>query len=153
MSRHRKGQMASKVHLLLSNSVEDMAIALDRVDLLLNKAGADEQIAFRIRLALEELITNSIMHGYPEGGAHEIGIELAIEPERVAVEITDDGVPFDPFRPREAVLTGSVEERPIGGLGLHLIKQLIPELSYRRARGRNIVGLASPLQHTAPTGD
>jgi serine/threonine-protein kinase RsbW len=136
--------MDAKVHLQLANSIEAIAPVLDQIESVLDAKGADQQVVFRIRLALDELITNSITHGFPEGGEHSIAIDLTIGADRVAVELSDDGVPFNPLLAPDAVVTGSAEDRPIGGLGLHLVKELIPEVSYRHARGRNIVRLASP---------
>ena len=139
--------MDAKVHLQLENRFEDIAPVLDRIDLLLQQEGADAQVSFRIRLALDELITNSVMYGFPAGGKHEIAISVAIGNDQVAVELSDDGVPFDPLNAGGApVLAGAAEERPVGGLGLHFVRELIPELSYRRAAGRNLLHLRSPLR-------
>jgi serine/threonine-protein kinase RsbW len=137
--------MDAKVHLQLENRVEAIAPVLDRVEALISDGGADEQVVFRFRLALDELITNVVMHGFPNGGTHLIGIALDVSAERVAVEVSDGGAPFDPLLVAEPVLDAAVEDRAIGGLGLHFVKQLIPELNYRRTKGLNILSLASPL--------
>jgi len=141
--------MDAKVQLLLANSVSELGPALDRIESVLTETGADDQIVFRIRLALDELLTNSITHGFPQGGEHEIRIDLMLDPDHVAVDIIDDGLPFDPFQPRQVDIDAPIEERAIGGLGLHFVRELIPELSYRRVGDHNIVSLASPLQQVA----
>jgi serine/threonine-protein kinase RsbW len=141
--------MDAKLRLQLQNRIQEIEPALGRVETLLAAAGLDEQAVFHLRLALDELITNSIMHGFPAGGEHLIDLEVSIRSKQVAVELSDDGVPFDPSRPTAPVLSGPAEERPIGGLGLHMVQQLIPMLNYRHARGRNLVSLEYPLP---PTG-
>lgn len=70
-------------------------------------------------------------------GRREFTIEIRIDPERVEIESIDDGRPFDPLSLPEPNLSLPLEERPIGGLGVHLVRKLMTSVSYRRADGKN----------------
>ena len=80
-----------------------------------------------------------------EGDAGSVTVEVELDQERVTVTITDDGPPFDPFRQAAPDTTLSVDERPIGGLGIHLVRELMDEVSYQRRDGQNVVVLVKQL--------
>ena len=98
-----------------------------------------------LQVALDELLTNTMVHGFAgrEEGAVTVAVEL--HPDRVSVTITDDGKPFDPFSlpPPDTALP--LAERPVGGLGLHLVRGMLDEVSYQRRADRNVVVLAKRL--------
>jgi anti-sigma regulatory factor (Ser/Thr protein kinase) len=74
-----------------------------------------------------------------------VTVEVELDKERVTVIVTDDGTPFDPFARDAPDTTLPVEERPIGGLGIHLVGQLMDEVSYQRRDGHNVVVLVKQL--------
>jgi serine/threonine-protein kinase RsbW len=92
------------------------------------------------QLAVEEAITNIIMHGY-KGRTGTILISCRATHGLVEVQIEDNGVPFDPLSVPEPDLTGNVEDRHIGGLGIFLIRQVMDEIVYRFENGKNILTL------------
>ncbi len=94
-------------------------------------------IEFQIDLVLEELVLNVVNHG-SGGGAGEIAIELLSDAEAVTIEIIDDGKPFDPLTDAPDPDTeSSIENRAVGGLGIHLVRTMMDEVSYRREENRN----------------
>ena len=98
-----------------------------------------------VNVALDELIANALSHGQSGRDPCSVTVEVKLEPERVTVTLTDDGAPFDPFG-RDAPDTSlSVEDRPIGGLGLHLVGQLMDKVSYQRRDDHNVVVLEKQL--------
>lgn len=98
-------------------------------------------LVFQIKLVLEELAMNVINYGNP-GGTEPIEIALATEGDNVIVKIADFGQPFDPLRDAPTPdLSLSVEERPVGGLGLYLVKTMMDEIHYRWKDGRNLLTL------------
>ena len=88
-------------------------------------------------LALDELVTNVILHGYTDSAAHEIEVALSRVGGDVIVEMEDDAPAFDPSEGGVIDLSGDPEERQIGGLGLHFVRRAIDEMIYRRIDGRN----------------
>jgi serine/threonine-protein kinase RsbW len=94
-----------------------------------------------LTLVLEELFTNMVGHGYP--GAHPDGqpirIVLAAEEGRVRVHVSDTGIPFDPLSVPTPDTSLGVDERAIGGLGVHFMRRMMTDLRYSRQDGRNIL--------------
>jgi anti-sigma regulatory factor (Ser/Thr protein kinase) len=98
---------------------------------------------FRVNLALEELGLNIMNHGHDEG-THEIEIDLISDADSLTIEIRDDGKPFDPLNDAPTPdLDSPVGVRTPGGLGVHLVRTMMDELSYRREQGKNHVTLVS----------
>lgn len=97
------------------------------------------ELSMPINLALEEAVSNVMLYAYP--GQHgQVLIEFAKE-KSIIFTITDSGIPFDPTQQREADTTLSLEERQIGGLGIHLVRQLMDEIYYRREDNKNVLTL------------
>jgi serine/threonine-protein kinase RsbW len=97
----------------------------------------------RTLIVLEELLTNLLKYGYPNRRDHEGVAEIALELEgnRLTIEFSDDGQPFDPSAKPAPALDQPVESRPIGGLGLHMVREIADELHYSRRDDRNIIRL------------
>jgi anti-sigma regulatory factor (Ser/Thr protein kinase) len=89
-------------------------------------------------LAIEEAVTNVVSYAFAEmPPPHRIQIRLVIDENRCAAEIADNGRPFDPSAAPPPDLTGTIEERDPGGLGIHLIRNMADRVEYRRADGQN----------------
>ena len=95
-------------------------------------------LAFAVRLCLEEALANIVMHGGGEAGA-AISASLAEEPGQLILKISDDGVAFDP------VTAESPKEAAIGGNGLILLRRYASAMSYRHEDGRNLLTLSFAL--------
>jgi anti-sigma regulatory factor (Ser/Thr protein kinase) len=104
-----------------------------------------DDVEFDLNLVLEELFTNSVRHGGCDGmeGAAEFG--FTIGPDGVVLEYADRGTPFDPLAAPEPDLTGPLEQRPIGGLGVHLIRQIMRDFEYQRWNGWNRIRMRRPI--------
>lgn len=97
----------------------------------------------RTLIVLEELFTNLLRYGYPgqvePDGVAEVTLEL--EGNLLTIQFADDGQAFDPFAKAAPDLDQSVESRPVGGLGLLMVRQLADEAHYSRCDGRNVIRL------------
>jgi sigma-B regulation protein RsbU (phosphoserine phosphatase) len=96
-------------------------------------------------VVLDELLANALSHGLAGREAGEVRVRVELERERLIVTLTDDGPPFDPFARDVPDTTLSVEERPIGGLGIHLVRRLVDEVGYERRGDRNVVVIVKRL--------
>lgn len=103
------------------------------------RAGVPRPVMFRLLLILEEVVTNAIKYGYMDGRHGHIDVALRVSPGRLAVEVTDDGDPFDPTTGLGPIVDQPIEDRPIGGLGLHLIRELSDGLAYQRRDCHNVL--------------
>ncbi len=104
-----------------------------------------EAVRRSVNVALDELLANELSHGMAGRDAGSVTVEVELDQERVTVTITDDGPSFDPFRQAAPDTTLSVDERPIGGLGIHLVRELMDEVSYQRRDEHNVVVLVKQL--------
>jgi sigma-B regulation protein RsbU (phosphoserine phosphatase) len=95
----------------------------------------------KFNIALDELLNNIISYGFQDDLEHEIDVDVELRNERLTITFMDDGVPFNPFRndPPDTKLT--LGERKIGGLGLHIVKNLVDEYDYKRQTDKNIITL------------
>lgn len=97
---------------------------------------------YQVELAIEELVVNIVNYGFDEGHAGRVELALDSAPDALTIVITDNGRPFDPFREAPPPdLDSNVDQRPIGGLGVHFVKTMMDEASYRREGDRNRVTL------------
>jgi serine/threonine-protein kinase RsbW len=133
------------VELRLANDLVGLANLAEWVE----RFGAEQQLSASVvnalNVVLDEAISNAINHGYDAGVRGEIAVRLRRAGSSVAVEVEDDGRPFDPLQAPPPDLSLPLDERPIGGLGVHLIKNLMDEVSYARRDGRNILKMAKRL--------
>lgn len=114
--------------------------------------GDDNQLptptVFVINLVLDELITNAVTHGSFEVPDPTVDVHLETNGENVTLTMEDNGSPFDPTQMKsEDVDTSSVlEDRPVGGLGLHLVRTFAHDMSYEFVDGRNRLTLHHQIQ-------
>jgi sigma-B regulation protein RsbU (phosphoserine phosphatase) len=97
------------------------------------------ETSHNVKVALDEILTNIISYAYDDTREHIIVIRLSLDQEKLTVEVEDDGRPFNPLNVPEPDTKELLEERPIGGLGIYLVRKLIDELEYRRQNDRNIL--------------
>lgn len=101
-------------------------------------------------VALDELLHNTIAYGFAERGRGEIAVDVELLADRLIVTLTDDGPPFDPLTLAAPDTALPAEERQVGGLGIHLVRQLMDDVGYQRRGDHNIVTLAKRLTPEPP---
>lgn len=94
-------------------------------------------VAQAVQVALDELLSNTVRSGFPPGQTGRIDVRFDIDEGALDVLIVDDGVPFDPLARAEPDTGASLEARPVGGLGIHLVRQLMDRVDYERRDGEN----------------
>ncbi len=101
-------------------------------------AGLPTEARFAFELVLEEIFMNVVMHGSPpEGSPCVVEVRLERQGEQVAMEIADDGLPFDPLAMDDPDTSAPMDERRVGGLGVYLVREMMDSVQYRHSEGRN----------------
>lgn len=96
---------------------------------------------YLVSLAIEELVTNCIKYGYKDSKDHTVDFVLSVDDGILRMDVIDDGNPFNPLDAPRPDLTLPPENRPIGRLGLHLLRELADEMRYERRDGTNRLSL------------
>lgn len=114
---------------------------LARVAGLVDRLGAENQVAPDVladmQVALDEVLTNVIVYGYTDDEEHKIGIRLQVVDDVLEAMIEDDGAPFDPLAGTTPDLNAPLQERRVGGVGIHFVRNLMDEVVYDRVGERN----------------
>jgi anti-sigma regulatory factor (Ser/Thr protein kinase) len=132
--------------LTLRNNVQDVPQLAVFVDQVCETAGFSASITMQMNLAMEEAVVNVMNYAYPKGTEGEISIEAQAVDGRVTFVIIDSGIPFDPTAEEEADTSLSAEDRPIGGLGIFLVCQLMDVVSYEYRDGKNMLTLQKEVK-------
>ena len=114
---------------------------LDRLHAFFEELGHRSSWAEKLKrdltLSCEELLTNTISYGFPQGGEHIISLAVHAETGWIELRIEDAGIPFNPFDREDPDISLSVEERDIGGLGVFFVKRIMNEVRYERTNTGN----------------
>ena len=120
-----------------------------RLGELAEQFGAGERLSeedvMTINLVLDEMVANIIENAYDDDGEHEIHVSLARDGDTLTIRIEDDGRPFDPVQAPPPDLDLPLEERPVGGLGIHIVRSVMDGVDYQRQHGRNILTMRKTL--------
>ena len=131
--------------LTLTNNIRELDKLEPFLDAFFEQENLDKSLMPQINLALEEAATNVIMYAYPEGEKGAAELTLEVVKGQICATISDTGVPFNPLEQKEPDLDVSLEERQIGGLGIHLIKEIMDEVRYAHEEGRNVLKMRKKL--------
>ena len=110
-----------------------------------NELSLAPDVVFNLNLVLEEAVVNIINYAYPKEEHQSIYLSATLHEGSIILVLTDTGVEFDPTMAPEADITLSAEERPIGGLGIFLIRQIMNEVRYDRIDGKNVLTMEKKL--------
>ena len=123
----------------LSVDLSELDRLTGAVDAFCDERDVPPQFAMQLNLVLEELFTNTVSYGYDgrDRAGQPIRVTLSVANDAVLAEISDGGRPFDPLQVPPPDLTSDVDERAVGGLGVHFLRTLMSDLNYVRRNERN----------------
>lgn len=139
--------MSDALALSLTPEPASLATVAEALELYCETQNVPPRQSYALSLAFEELLTNVVNHGYAgrDAGGERMTVELRRDGERLHARIEDGGAAFDPTAAPEVDTEQDIDERRIGGLGIHLVRTLVDELAYRRQDGRNILTFSLSL--------
>jgi anti-sigma regulatory factor (Ser/Thr protein kinase) len=131
--------MAATLTLTLKNEPSEIGRLVDLLEAFGAQSGLSEDATFKLTLALDEIVANVIRHGFGDDQEHRIEVKVTVDERTVTASVEDDGREFDPREAPVPDLDLPIEMRTPGGLGMHLVRQTMDSVEYRRAEGRNIL--------------
>ena len=133
--------------LTLPNDVNTIPQLNEFLDLFCEEAGVDMETTMSLNLAMEEAVVNVMDYAYPKGTSGSVNIDAQAADGKLTFVITDNGIPFDPTATKEVDTTLPVEERAIGGLGIHLMRHIMDDVHYERTDHTNILRLTKSINN------
>ena len=137
--------MRDHLTLRLKSVLTEIPAANKAASRWLAERNAPPAADYLANLTIEELVTNCIKYGYDDSAEHQIEIELKFSAGELVVTVTDDGHAFNPLDLPDRNTNIPVEELPIGGLGIHLLRKMSDRMDYARIDGKNRLTLRKSL--------
>jgi len=132
--------MPRKLSLCLSTRLDQLERIYNAVDELGESEEWPPDMVYQVKLVLEELGVNIVSHGHANDPDHEFEVVLDSDPEALTIEVRDEGPAFNPLTDAlEPDIESGLDERPVGGLGIYLVRTMMDELSYRRENDKNVL--------------
>lgn len=143
------GAEAHTLELRLAAKLEEIERCNEEFGAFSEAHGLPQAVRRSVKLVFDDLLNNIVSYGYDDDGAgHEILVRIDLSPRELTIQIEDDGRPFNPFSSTSPDTSLGIEERDIGGLGIHLVRELMDSQAYTRRTDRNVVTLRKHL-HTS----
>lgn len=130
-------RMQSGFSLRLHNRLLELDRIGDAVEAFGEAHALSAKLRYQIRLVLDELLTNIISYGYADDTEHVITVGMGLDGSRLRFILEDDARPFDPLTAGTPDTTAEADRRPIGGLGIHLVRTIMDRVAYERVGGKN----------------
>jgi anti-sigma regulatory factor (Ser/Thr protein kinase) len=145
-----RGRPGKPAGLTIGNRPDEIAAAAQFVTDFGTRHRLPTAVIHDLCVAFDEALSNIVKYGHGDDARHEISLRLGLTGAQVVAEVEDDGVPFDPLSVPAPRLEGGIDERPIGGLGIYLLRQLMDEVHYARRGNRNVLTMKKRISGNAP---
>jgi sigma-B regulation protein RsbU (phosphoserine phosphatase) len=140
-SRNPEEAGGPKLELTVPNRLTENARVKEHFDTFAEHYGIPDQIRLKMHVVIDELLMNIISYAYLDDESHDICIKVELSADQLKVSMVDDGIPFNPLGIETPDTELSLEEREIGGLGIHLIRKMMDRVSYRRRIDKNVISV------------
>jgi anti-sigma regulatory factor (Ser/Thr protein kinase) len=142
--------MIEQTTLVLKNNVTELEKVMSFISSLCARNSISPEIEYDLNLALDEVISNIVRHAFPDGQEHTFTVNLSLNDQEFVARIEDEGVEFDPTQHQAPDLNAPLEERKLGGLGIHLVRQIMDGMEYDRVAGKNLLTLRKKWTKSTP---
>ncbi len=128
-----------QINLLMRNNFKELAALMNQASTFLESESLPEAAVYKAHLVLEEVLTNIIKYAFEDAAEHEISVVLAVNDIDLMIRFVDDGREFDPLAVPLPVMKESIQEITVGGLGVHLVRNSVNSMEYRREQAKNVL--------------
>jgi len=127
------------LHIEIKNDLDEIAQVTEAIKQFSAQSDLTQDVDYALQLVAEEMLSNIILHGFPQGGLHNIIIDLEVKSDEVCLLLKDDGIQFNLLEHTVQNKPASLDEIKIGGLGILLVRDNVDEISYKYENGWNTV--------------
>jgi sigma-B regulation protein RsbU (phosphoserine phosphatase) len=135
-----------KLELTVPNHLSENLRVKKHFDTFAEDYGIPEKVRLKMNVVFDELLTNIISYAYQDNKEHDIQIKVELSADRLKVSMVDGGIPFNPLGVETPDMALPLEERKIGGLGIHLVRNMMDKVSYRRRIDKNVITVVEHLK-------
>ena len=132
--------------IVIKNRLPEIAAVNENFEAFAEEFGVPRPIIMKFNLMFDEVLNNVISYAFSDDGDHDIEVRMELAGERLIVTISDDGVPFNPLSVATPRTDLALEDREIGSMGIHLVRNLVDDVSYHRRIDKNVLTLMSHLE-------
>ena len=144
LGTEKSGPVAEQ-QIIIKNDISQMQVAEQKFEEFASDHDVPEDIILKFKIIFDELLNNVISYAYDDDDSHDIEINIERVGNRLTVTLADDGVPFNPLSKTSPNTDLSLQDREVGGLGIHLVRNLVDDLSYHRRIGKNVITLVQRI--------
>jgi serine/threonine-protein kinase RsbW len=131
--------MSAPFHSTIDSALTEIGVLAEAIEAWAEPMDLPMKTVMETNLMLDELITNIVSHGYAGEAGHPIDVDLGIAGDTLTIILTDSAAPFNLLDAAQADTELGIEERDIGGLGIHFVRKLAKSIAYARVNDRNVV--------------
>jgi sigma-B regulation protein RsbU (phosphoserine phosphatase) len=139
-------RLMAEQQIVIKNQLSEMIVVNEKFESFAEEFDIPQSVALKFKVVFDELLGNIISYAYTDDDEHDIEVRMERVGKRLIVTITDDGVPFNPLSEKKPDTDLSLEDREIGGLGIHLVRNLVDNVSYQRRIGKNVMTIMRYLE-------
>jgi len=139
-----------QIRIVLRNDLSEIAKLQREIENFGQKCSLSSKTLFELNLILEEVLANLISYAYGDNQRHEIVVRADLRDGELVIEVEDDGRPFNPLQSPPPDLEAPLEQRNVGGLGLHLVRELTSSIEYSRRKGKNHLVMRKKTEKSEP---
>ena len=132
-------------YYVVENKMDELSSLAEKIERLADEWSISQELSMKINLVIEEALSNIILYAFNDKLKHEIRISVSKEDNNLEITFKDDGIPFNPLSQKKPDINLPAEERPVGGLGIFLMSQVMDEMHYSRDKNQNILILKKSI--------
>ncbi|MBF88489.1 MAG: histidine kinase [Candidatus Marinimicrobia bacterium] len=137
--------MSKQFSVLISNKNSEISIIREKFESFALKNEVEKNIRRNIQIALDEILSNTIQYGYENNSVDKIKVKFLIDHTNLVIEIIDNAKTYNILEKDDPDISKSIEEKPLGGLGIYLVKNLMSKVKYESVNGTNHLTLIKKL--------